>query len=85
MLQIYNETLESLEVLKINLATYEDLKADMQIIPKELVEAGMRTQKTVADRRTELEEGIATKEKTLVIINKRLDEETNLENGNEKG
>lgn len=85
LLQIYNETLESLWVQKVNLATYKDLDDTIEIIPKEMVDAGMRQQKTVAERVVELKEAIETKEKMLSIITKMLDEETNLEDGDTKG
>ena len=83
--EIYNETLESLWVQKVNLETYADLDDSMGIIPKEMVESGMRQQKTVSQRRVELKEAIKTKEKMLTIITKMLDEETDLEDRDTTG
>lgn len=75
MSQIYNETLVSLLTAKINRKTYDALEDDEQIVPKEMVEMGMRAPKTVAQRKKELDEHIETKERMLAIIQSMIDEE----------
>lgn len=68
MWEIYNETLESLLKAKVNLKAYEELDDNEEIVPKEYVEAGLRKQKTVAERKKEINEEIKTKTSLLKII-----------------
>lgn len=75
LLQIYNETLESLVNQKVNLKVYEGLPKEMEIIPQEVVEAMGRAQKTVATRIKEIKEAIETKENQLKIIDEMIQAE----------
>lgn len=85
MLEIYNETLASLQMQKINRALYEDLPDDEKIVPEELVATGMRVQKTAGTRKKELDEVIETKEKTLKIIDSMIAEEDDKQKHNDTG
>lgn len=85
MLEIYNETLASLLSQKINRALYEDIDDDEDIVPRELVETGMRVQKKAKQRKAELDEIIETKQKTLDIIDGMIKEEEDKQKQNDTG
>lgn len=51
------------------------MKDEENIVPQELVDAGVRNQKTVGERKKELDEMIETKTKMLDIIKEMIAEE----------
>lgn len=79
LLQIYNETLESLHLQKINRALYAELDPEENIIPQELIDAGMRVAKKAGDRLKEVEEMVETKQKTLEIVDQMIQDEEDRE------
>ena len=79
-MQIYNETLESLHLQKINRALYAELDQNENIIPQELIDAGMRTAKTAGARLKEVDEMVETKQKTLDIVDQMIKDEEDREN-----
>ena len=76
--------MESLHLQKINRALYAQLDPNENIIPQELIDAGMRVAKTAGDRLKEVDEMVETKQKTLDIVDQMIKEEEDRENAEAK-
>lgn len=75
LLEVYDETIQSLVIQEVNIELYKELPPDENIVPKELIDAGQRDPKTALQRITEIREIIDTKKRTLKIVDKLLAEE----------